>query len=112
MLFQVVNNLAGIRLRYAVRLGSARKAAKIDDVAKRLEEAQMHSDFKTRKRRNRGQHSPRFLATVDGRQLRTNNCVRTDYAVSTGSAAHLVRRVWSRNSALSINYLNTEANQD
>ncbi len=42
MLFQMVHNLAGVGLRNAVCLGSAGKAAKIDDVAKRFEEAQVH----------------------------------------------------------------------
>src|SRR5436190_2042174 len=67
MLFQVVHNLAGVGLRYAIGLGGARKAAKIDDVAIRFEEAQMHSDFKSGKRWNRSQRSRRFqrMRTAD-----------------------------------------------
>ncbi len=41
-LFQVVDDLAGVRLRHAVGLGRARKAAQVDDVAEDFEESKVH----------------------------------------------------------------------
>ena len=44
-LFQLMDDLAGVRLRHVVGLGGARKAAQVDDVAEDFEESQVHSEF-------------------------------------------------------------------